>query len=752
MINLPLKSRKTRIYILMVLAVASLLSGTILLRGQSPTETYLPVGGVSDITSIKAYSCIIENGKPAFVEQGTIEKREETKLVLRTVLPVNIIEMLLKRTVLDSKPSFLSLQISVTGSQEFTYVLSLNVFNTTEVKEKLNITRSISATELIELAKENSISPIKISETKLDSKSGLVTLANIQIQQAKKPQYEGPEWIEFIEIRTHNLGENFIERVEIRNLAFVYEKEGREPSQMISLGADFYVLGAYFLIILFIFPLLFLKKQSKYSLGCILLLGFLLRVSIAPFTSHNFDILGCKRAVRMYYEEGVLSLFTSWTSPPVWFFVLLVFHAPYIALRKIGLPDFRVYYQPILALEVLFIKLPLILSDVMSAYLIYKICRKMEISESRSKLVLAVFMFNPLNIFFPAIWGMFDSLAVFFMLLGFYYVVEGKFYVAALIWGLGVKWYSLAFIPFLAVAWYLKENQRGKMRRIVGGLLVLAIGFGTFAALMVTPHILHGNTAYLKQVLEFRLKTGGGGEDRASLTTFFGPVVWRIFEHIGLIHAVPNFFLYLFTPLYIVLLAIFYIHIKKCSEAEKFFSVLNSTFIGVLLAFYLTYPQLTPQCILWIVPLLLFAFVIREVNSFPLIATSLFIIPYMDLTYFIVGFSVPFAPLSVKAISVPLECTVAVVLLPFATVFLLKRICRKCYIEAKKRSETLISRHVSKRKMVIAYFLVNAFVFVQILIAYTFNIAALSGFIATLLIATVTLQHVIFLAMDSNTK
>jgi len=422
MINLPLKSRKTRIYILMVLAVALLLSGTILLRGQSPTETYLPVGGVSDITSIKAYSCIIENGKPAFVEQGTIEKREETKLVLRTVLPVNIIEMLLKRTVLDSKPSFLSLQISVTGSQEFTYVLSLNVFNTTEVKEKLNITKSISATELIELAKENSISPKKISETKLDSKSGLVTLANIQIQQAKKPQYEGPEWIEFIEIRTHNLGENFIERVEIRNLAFVYEKEGREPSQTISLGADFYVLGAYFLIILFIFPLLFLKKQSKYSLGCILLLGFLLRVSIAPFTSHNFDILGCKRAVRMYYEEGVLSLFTSWTSPPVWFFVLLVFHAPYIALRKIGLPDFRVYYQPILALEVLFIKLPLILSDVMSAYLIYKICRKMEISESRSKLVLAVFMFNPLNIFFPAIWGMFDSLAVFFMLLGFYYV------------------------------------------------------------------------------------------------------------------------------------------------------------------------------------------------------------------------------------------------------------------------------------------------------------------------------------------
>jgi Gpi18-like mannosyltransferase len=741
---------------LIAILTSSLIFGAILLRGQYPNRTYFQVGSFSDITQIKAYRMYQnQSGEKTLVECNVFEKRDGEKLVLKIEPPANMIHMYLRQRVFDSKPSLLSLQISVNGSQDFVYTLSVNTINITEALEKLNATEKLSNVEIIKTATiNNRIAYHHLGKWTLDSESGLLKLANLQVHEGKKLEYEGREWVEFIEILVtdfHSNTErpkNFIEHVEIRNLAFVYEKEGREPSQEKSFDQGFYFLSVYFLSILFILPMMFLGNRGKYSLRSILILGLLLRISIAPFTSHNFDVLGCKRAVRVFYEEGELSLFYSWTSPPLWFFVLLISHAPYIVLRKVGLPDFRVYFQPILAVEVLFIKLPLILSDLASAYLIYRICEKIKVKEAQAKLAATIFAFNPLSIFFSSIWGMFDSLAVVFMLLGLYFLIGKKFFLTSLIWGLGVKWYTLGFIPFLSIATYLLTNKEmKKSERMLKAVLIFILGFGTFILLMTAPHILYGDTSYLKQILAFRLKVGGGGEDRASLTTFFGPVVWRVFEHLKLIHAVPNFFLYTFTPLYILLLGAFYFKLKKEKSASDFFPTFNDIIIGVLLIFYLTYPQLTPQCILWILPSIIFAFVTHKYSVFPLIAVSLFVIPYLDLTYFIIGFSVPFAPFSVKMMSIPLECMVAIVLLPVIVHFLLSKLCWKCYLRISKICKALIGQPQGHRGYIL-YFGVNFFIFAQLLAIYTLNIS--SFLLAILLVITIFLQHIIFFALEDN--
>jgi len=711
-----LVKRKIRPYAFLIIAIILLAAGTIMLRGSAPDETYVEVGDISNVISIQAYEVSRENvtienetrSVNILFQASFSETRIDEKLYLRMERPTNLIHLYVNQSVLDSEPRFITLKILVGGSQDFAY--SFNLW-------KLNVTNDV--TDYDDGTVDFYWNNIKdhyclIGNWILHTESDLVNLANLQIYKGVAIGRNKTIGTDLIELRVTDehgkwIKRNTIEQIEIKDLTFVWEKEGRVPSNNLSEPA-FFLLTIYFISILFFLPFLLLKKNGKSKLQVILILGFILRIGIAPFTSHSFDILGCKRAVRTYYEQGALTLFSTWTSPPTWFFILIASYAPYACLRVLGLPDVRIYYQPVLAVEVLFMKLPLILADLLSAYMIYHMCKKRNLDEGVCRLAAAVYMFNPFSIFISSTWGMFDSLAVSFALLGLYFSMNDRFLAGSLVWGLGVKWYSLGFIPLLAIMSFFKRKKEKISSRLLTSILIVVIGFGVFALLMVAPHALNGDMSYLRQVLDFRLKIGGGGEDLKSVFTFFGPVVWRIFEGIWSIHPFPNFFLYTFGPLYVILLAILLFQLKKRSHSEEVdsFRVLNNAVIATLLLFYLTYPQLTPQCILWIFPSFIFAyFIFHQISAKLLIALSLLVIPYIGPAYFMMGFPALWNIPVIQEISYVLECVFGILLFSVAINFLLKITCPVFHQKVSERAKHLlqsIRKHPS-----VGFFLVLLF-------------------------------------------
>ena len=721
--KIRLKNRKTAIYYLLVILLTSFIVGISALRGKSPTKTYSVVGDLSDITEIKAYQT---NGTLCEVQiEGTDEE-----LILNLDPPAQEVQMHIRQGVLDLKPNFLSLKISASGSHDFIYTLDVRKASFEDGYQYLSIGFWI-----------------------LDSRSGVLTMTNQQIHKGIVVERGGnPNDDQIGIVRTDSYGnivqENVIKCINIEELVFIREEEGREPTQPILLDYKFVLLSLYFLLILFILPLLFLKKKVS-SLQLLFIIGFLLRISIAPFTSHNFDILIWKRTGRIFYEEGSVTLLNNWTSPPAWFFTIVAFYAPYILLRILGLPDARIYYQPILSIEVTFIKLPLILSDILSAFLIYKICRKWNLDDKASKIAAAVYLFNPFSILISSIWGMFDSLAVLFALLGFYLFIEEKFYLSSLVWGFGVKWYTLALIPFLSVSAYFQNREEKILTRLAKSALTLFIGFGFFAFLMVFPHILHGDIGYLKQILEFRLKFGGGGGEVPTLTTFTGASFWMLFEYIGAVRSTPNFFLLTFLPLYFILFVLFFILSKRAVLKKKnTHSIFNDAVIIILLLFYLTYPQLNPQCILWVLPPLILAhFAFKRVSVAPLIIASLITLPNIDLTYYIIGFSVPFFTDPFRLLSLATIYTVSASLLPIALYFLLKLLSPTLHVRISAKCKNLLEG-LHRFNPHVVYMSVTIFTFVQALAVYITNLS--SPLMQLLLISTILLQGITFFGMEAK--
>lgn len=725
-----LKEHKVAIYYLLVcIFLTSLVLGAIALQGKSPMKTYHTVGTLSDITRIEAYQ---SNGTLSSVQSNiTMDK-----LILSVFPPASKVYLYIQQMVLDSKPNVLSLTISATGKGDFIYRLSVG-----------------------KASFENGFSYVNIGRWVLASKSGTLTFTNLQIHRGLIVERAGNPDDDYIAIATTDsygnlVNENAIELIEIERLAFVKEEEGREPhGQSIFLDFRFVLLSFNLFLILYPLPLILLKRKWS-SLQLLLILGFLLRISIAPLTSHSFDIVGFKQAARTFYEEGNLTLFTNWSSPPFWFFTIIVFYAPYMLLRIVGLPDTRVYSQPVLSMEVTFLKFPLILSDILSTYLIYKICRKWNLDEGNSIKAAAVYLFNPFTIFISSIWGMFDSLAIFFALLGFYLFTHKKFCLSSLVWGLGVKWYSLGFVPFLSIYSYLQNREERLTRRLGKSVLILFIGFGFFAFLMVFPHILRGDLSYLKQMLEFRVRVGGGGGDVVGLTTFSEATFLKAFEYLGYIRPIPNFFLLTFTPLYLILLALFFISLRKSLlEKTDTLSTFNTVLISVLLIFYLTFPQLTPQCILWVLPHLIFGyFIFGQRNVIPLILISLIPISYLDFSSFIVGFGVPYLTVPVQVLSPspvysPLNYVISASLIPIAFCFLLKLSSQKILSRISILCKNLLSGlHIFDLR--IFYVTVTAFMLLITLLVNNMKIR--SPFILPILILTTLLQSIAFVAIEGE--
>lgn len=186
------------------------------------------------------------------------------------------------------------------------------------------------------------------------------------------------------------------------------------------------------------------------GIGILLAAGLLLRLGLAFIPGFGVDVgtfqawagqLSTNHPWNFYNETG----FTDYA--PGYMYVLWL----------IGEANDTFHFSP--SEYDFIIKLPAIIADIASAWLLYRILEKE--SPGVRLGAVALYVFFPASLLIGAIWGQVDSILAFFLLLSVYYIGRDKPVHGAVAYTIGflVKPQAIAALPFLAF-WILRDHYR----------------------------------------------------------------------------------------------------------------------------------------------------------------------------------------------------------------------------------------------------------------------------------------------------
>lgn len=225
------------------------------------------------------------------------------------------------------------------------------------------------------------------------------------------------------------------------------------------------------------------KKQTiskdKFYLLILLLAGFVIRAICAvAYKGHDSDMACFAGWANNIFENGPWNFYkdTGFTDyPPGYMYILYVVGA----LRKLFSLEGNAYH--------FLLKLPSIIADLGTGYLIYKIANK-NLSNSLSATISAVYVFNPAVICDSALWGQVDSVYTIFIALMIYLISEKKLIPSYFVFAVCILIKPHAFIYTPLLFYSITENyiyphfdKKGLLKTL--GFGVLAIVFMVLLAL-----------------------------------------------------------------------------------------------------------------------------------------------------------------------------------------------------------------------------------------------------------------------------
>jgi hypothetical protein len=158
-----------------------------------------------------------------------------------------------------------------------------------------------------------------------------------------------------------------------------------------------------------------------------LVVGLLLRLFLAPFLSHPYDMrifmavgVAVSRGMTPYGQYVLQDLFATMPHPHLFGTTLGIGYPPLWGLVSALMYDFSSVVAPNnLYAYVLALKIPIIIGELALAVLIYNILKK-QTNERIAFATYLLFIFCPFILAVGTIWGMFDTIALFFALLAAY--------------------------------------------------------------------------------------------------------------------------------------------------------------------------------------------------------------------------------------------------------------------------------------------------------------------------------------------
>lgn len=226
------------------------------------------------------------------------------------------------------------------------------------------------------------------------------------------------------------------------------------------------------------------KSHNKYYFYILLAVAFLLRCLFAYFNkSHEYDISCFSGWASRVYNGGFANFYSpdAFTDyPPGYMYILYVLGAIIANLKLAYLSGS----------SILLLKLPAILCDIGTGFLLYQLGKKY-FSENTSLLLTAAYLFNPAVFINSAVWGQVDAVFTLIILVICMLLTKGKTIPAYYVFALGIllKPQVLVFTPLILYGIYehvFAKNFNWKNFFVnlftglgaIAGMVVLCIPFG----------------------------------------------------------------------------------------------------------------------------------------------------------------------------------------------------------------------------------------------------------------------------------
>lgn len=200
-------------------------------------------------------------------------------------------------------------------------------------------------------------------------------------------------------------------------------------------------------------------------------IGFFARLALAPAVGgHPFD-LNLFRQWASAAAEGLTSFYTASGSdyPPLYIYVL------YGIGKLIGSAALSPY-------AILFLKLPSILADIATAYLLYRIA-KPRLRTEIGLGIAAFYMFNPAVFINSTFWGQVDSFFTLLVVLGVYFISQNKLGWASMLMTAAVlmKPQGMIFLPVLGFALLSSRSMKLWLKAAVSAIATAVVVILPFA-------------------------------------------------------------------------------------------------------------------------------------------------------------------------------------------------------------------------------------------------------------------------------
>ncbi len=212
---------------------------------------------------------------------------------------------------------------------------------------------------------------------------------------------------------------------------------------------------------------------------CFLVIALIFRFILSfVFVGHPTDIACFKGWSNLVYEKGFSNFYTSGVFtdyPPGYMYVLWVvgFIADIFGLKS-G------------AGFTLLVKLPAIIADIASAYMVYRIARRMNLSHNKSLVLMVVMALNPMMAFVSGAWGQIDSILTLLLIAVCLCFTNKKIILAGAVYGLAilVKPQALIAGPVLAVAYFALIFEKDSEEKIKNPILKILLAVASAVAVI----------------------------------------------------------------------------------------------------------------------------------------------------------------------------------------------------------------------------------------------------------------------------
>lgn len=212
-----------------------------------------------------------------------------------------------------------------------------------------------------------------------------------------------------------------------------------------------------------------LDKREVPTLAILLLAAFAVRLLLFPLQGYPNDIGTFSYWFNTAATQGIRPFYTyvfenvGWVDYPP--FNVYLFYAFGSIARTLSSVDMS-----------FFVKLAPTLFDVATSGIIYLFLRKY-LSQKQTLIATALYAFNPAIIYNVAVWGQFDAIYTFFLLISMLLALKHKPELSAVVFGIALltKPQGIALLPLIAVLIYKKDGIKHLLTSIAAFVATIFI-------------------------------------------------------------------------------------------------------------------------------------------------------------------------------------------------------------------------------------------------------------------------------------